>query len=118
MQRSPNMKPSANNANNNAIAPPRCGAQIEVRSAMSISGRGAVLIGFVRSGAARVGQRCALLVPGGVSAYQLEVSSVERLSSMESANPAVGLVFSNPPPLEDLKLALPEGSILVLNDPV
>lgn len=109
--------PTVSPALADAIAPPRSGAELEVRSAMSISGCGAVLIGFVHSGTARVGQRCALLVPGGVRAYQLEVRSVERLSSMESANPAVGLVFSKPPPLDDLKLALPEGAILVLLDP-
>ena len=36
---------------------------------------------------------------------------------MEARGQAVGIVFRDPPPLNDLKRALPPGSILVLEDP-
>jgi hypothetical protein len=91
-------------------------AEIEVRSAINIVGRGAVLIGHVRTGAARIGQVTVPLVLGRAPARRLEVSAVERLSSMQAGG-AVGLVFRDPPELGDLKRALPEGSILVLDEP-
>lgn len=95
----------------------RLGAEIEVHNAISIAGRGAVLIGHVRSGSARVGQLTAALALGDAAGRRLEVSAVERLSSMQAGGPAVGLVFSNPPHVDDMRRALPSGSILVLVDP-
>jgi len=99
------------------LSPPAAGACIEVHNAITIAGRGAVLIGHVRTGTARVGQVTAPLVLGHAAARRLEVSAVERLSSMQAGGPAVGLVFRNPPPLGDLRHALPVGSILVLEEP-
>ena len=93
------------------------GAEVEVRNAINIAGRGTVLIGFVRSGAVRVGQVTAALVLGHAVARRLEVSTVERLSSMEKRGLAVGIAFRNPPHLDDLKRTLPAGSILVLEEP-
>lgn len=94
------------------------GAEIEVHNAITIAGRGAVLIGYVRTGTARIGQLTVPLVLGPAAQRRLEVSAVERLSSMQAGGgPAVGLVFLNPPPLGDLQRVLPAGSILVLEEP-
>jgi hypothetical protein len=93
------------------------GAEIEVRNAINIVGHGTVLIGFVRAGTARIGQVTLPLVLGDAAERRLEVSAVERLSSMQAGGPAVGLVFRHPPQLRDLQRALPAGSVLVLEDP-
>ncbi|MEP7344353.1 MAG: hypothetical protein ABI877_03760 [Gemmatimonadaceae bacterium] len=93
------------------------GAEIEVRNAIAVAAAGAVLIGYVRAGAAHVGQLTAPLTIGGAAPRRLEVKAVERLTSMEAGGAAVGLVFRNPPPLNDLRRALPPGTLLVLEDP-
>jgi len=92
-------------------------AKLEVHNSMNLSGRGAVLIGFVHAGTAGVGQLTPPLTIGGKAARRLEVIAVERLSSMGSGKPAVGLIFRNPPPIDELKMAFPSGSIVVLEDP-
>ena len=92
-------------------------AEIEVQNVMSLVGRGAVLIGHVHAGAARVGQVTAPLVLGHGAPRRLEVSAVERLSSMHASGAAVGLVFRDPPQPGDLRRALPAGSILALEEP-
>ena len=92
-------------------------AEIEVRNAINIPGRGIVLVGHVRTGTVCIGQVTVPLVLGQAVARRLEVSTVERLSSMESSGPAVGIAFRNPPHLDDLKRTLPAGSILVLEEP-
>ncbi len=93
------------------------GAEIEVHNAINIVGHGTVLIGFVRSGTARIGQVTMPLVLGHAAERRLKVSAVERLSSVPAGGPAVGLVFRDPPHLRDLQRALPAGSILLLEDP-
>jgi len=93
------------------------GAEIEVRNAIHIVGHGTVLIGFVRAGEARIGQLTNPLGLGHGEERRLEVSAVERLSSMQTGGSAVGLVFRDPPHLRDLQHALPAGSILMLEDP-
>ena len=93
------------------------GAEIEVRNSINIAGRGIVLMGHVRTGTVRTGQMTVPLVLGNAAARRLEVSAVECLSSMEGRGPAVGISFRNPPHLDDLKRALPAGSILVLEEP-
>lgn len=93
------------------------GARIEVHNVITLGGRGAVLIGFVRAGTARVGQVTVALALGDAAERRLEVIAVERLSSMEPGGPPVGLVFRDPPPRDDLRRSLPAGSILVLEEP-
>ena len=93
------------------------GAEVEVRNAVSIVGHGTVLIGYVRSGTAAAGQVTLPLKLGDAPERVLEVGSVQRLSSTEGGGPAVGLVFVNAPRLDDLRRALPAGSILVLTEP-
>ncbi|MGC2519319.1 MAG: hypothetical protein WA373_09485 [Burkholderiales bacterium] len=93
------------------------GAKIEIRNAINIVGHGTVLIGLVRAGTARIGQVTIPLVLGHAAERRLEVSAVERLSSVQAGGPAVGLVFRDSPHLRDLQRALPAGSILVLEDP-
>lgn len=93
------------------------GAEIEIHNAMNIAGRGSVLLGHVRSGAPRTGQLTPPLALGQAAARRLEVSTVERLSSMEARGLAVGIGFRDPPALDELKQALPAGSILVLEEP-
>ncbi len=91
--------------------------KLEVHNSMNLSGRGAVLIGFIHAGTACVGQMTPPLTLGGKAARRLEVIAVERLSSMGLGKPAVGLIFKNPPPIEELKMAFPSGSIVTLDDP-
>jgi hypothetical protein len=93
------------------------GAQIEVSNAIYLAGRGAVIVGHVRAGAARVGQLTAPLALGGAAKQRLEVSVVERLSSMDALGQAVGIAFSNSPDLNDLKRSFPPGSLLLLEEP-
>lgn len=93
------------------------GAEIEVRNSINIAGRGVVLVGHVRTGTVRAGQVTLPLVLGHAGARRLEVSAVERLSSMEASGLAVGIAFRNPPHLDDLRRTLPAGSILVLEEP-
>lgn len=93
------------------------GAQIEVSNAIYLAGRGAVIVGHVRAGTVRIGQVTAPLVLGDAAAQRLEVSVVERLSSMDTRGPAVGIAFRNSPDLNDLKRSLPAGSMLVLEEP-
>ncbi len=93
------------------------GAEIDVRNSISIAERGIVLVGHVRTGTARTGQVTVPLVFGHAVARRLEVSAVEHLSSMEGRGLAVGIVFRNPPHLDDLRRTLPAGSILVLEEP-
>jgi translation elongation factor EF-Tu-like GTPase len=93
------------------------GAQIEVSNAIYLAGRGAVIVGHVRAGTVRVGQLTAPLVLGTASAQRLEVSVVERLSSMDAQGQAVGIAFRSSPDLNDLKRSFPPGSVLVLEEP-
>lgn len=95
----------------------RMGAEIEVHNVITLGGRGAVLIGFVRAGAARIGQVTAPLVLGEAAERRLEVIGVERLSTMDAGSPPVGLVFRDPPYGGDLRRRFPAGSILVLEEP-
>ncbi|MBK7469399.1 MAG: hypothetical protein IPO58_22845 [Betaproteobacteria bacterium] len=91
--------------------------EIEVRNVMFIAGRGTVVVGHARNGIARAGQVTEPLALGAAAGRRLEISAVERLSSMEARGQGVGVVFRDPPPLNELKRALPPGSILLLEDP-
>ena len=91
--------------------------EIEVRNVMFIAGRGTVVVGHARNGVARAGQVTEPLALGSAPVRRLEVSAVERLSSMEARGQGVGIVFRDPPPLNELKRVLPPGSILLLEDP-
>lgn len=93
------------------------GARIEISNAMFLAGRGAVIIGHVRAGTVRIGQLSTPLALGGEAAQRLEVSVVERLSSMDRRGQAVGIAFRNSPDLNDLKRCLPVGSMLLLEEP-
>lgn len=93
------------------------GAAIEVRNVMFIAGRGTVVVGHIRTGTARTGQLTVPLLLDDAAGRRLEVSAVERLSSMEARGQGVGIVFRHPPGLDDLKRALPPGSMLVLEEP-
>jgi translation elongation factor EF-Tu-like GTPase len=93
------------------------GAQVEVSNAIYLAGRGVVIVGHVRAGTVRVGQLTAPLVLGAAAAQRLEVSVVERLSSMDALGQAVGIAFRKSPDLNDLKHSLPPGSILLLEEP-
>ena len=93
------------------------GALIEVRSVFFIAGQGTVVVGHVLTGTARVGQLTAPLALGDDVERRLEVATVQRLSSMEARGQGVGIVFRDPPGLNELKLALPPGSMLELDAP-
>lgn len=92
------------------------GARIEVSNTMFLAGRGVVVVGHVRAGTARIGQLTAPLALGA-AAQRLEVSVVERLSSIDGRGQAVGIAFRKSPELNDLKRCLPAGSMLLLEDP-
>ena len=74
-------------------------------------------MGHVRTGTVRIGQVTVPIVLGLARARRLRVSEVERLSSMEGRGLAVAIAFRQPPDLDDLKRALPAGSILLLEEP-
>ena len=93
------------------------GAQIEVSNVMFLAGRGAVIVGHVREGTVRIGQRTAPLALGAAVKRHLEVSVIERLSSMDARGQAVGIAFRNAPDLNDLKRRFPAGSTLLLEEP-
>jgi len=97
--------------------PNNSGAQIEVSNTLFLAGRGVVIVGHVRAGAARVGQVTAPLALGAGAAQRLEVSVVERLSSTDGLGQAVGIAFRKSPELNDLKRCLPAGSMLLLEEP-
>ena len=91
-------------------------AEIEVRSVIFLAGAGTVVVGHLRGGTAREGQLTTGLALGDGTPRRLEVSTVQRLSSMERNAQGIGLVFRDPPALNDLKSALPPGSVLRLED--
>ena len=91
--------------------------EIEVHNSINIIGRGAMLLGHVRCGTVHIGQVTEPLVLGRAPVQRLEVSAVERLSSIEGHGVAVGIAFRHAPSLDDLKRALPAGSVLVLEEP-
>lgn len=91
--------------------------EVEVRNAINIKGRGAVLIAFARGALPHAGQLTPPLRFGAVEVRRLEVVRLERLTAMEVGGVAIGLVFKQPPSVADLKRALPPGSKLVLEDP-
>lgn len=93
------------------------GARIEVSNTLFLAGRGVVVVGHVRAGTARIGQLTAPLALGAAAAQRLEVSVVERLSSMDGQGQAVGIAFRKSPDLNDLKRCLPSGSMLLLEEP-
>lgn len=93
------------------------GAEIVVHNVITLGDRGAMVIGFVRAGTARIGQVTMPLVLGDAAERRLEVIAVERLSSMEAGGPPVGLAFRNPPHRDVLRRRFPAGSILVLEQP-
>lgn len=92
-------------------------AEVEIRNVIFLAGRGTVVVGHTRSGVAQAGQVSAAMALGEDPPRRLEVSVVEHLSSMEGRAQAVGIVFRDPPNLNDLKRALPPGSLLALEDP-
>ena len=92
------------------------GAAVEVHNVMMSPGRGLVLLGHVKSGSVAVGQHSTMIAFGETPSRRLEVASVERLSSMENKNPAVGISFNNPPHPEHFKRRFPAGSVLLLEE--
>ena len=91
-------------------------AQVEVRNGVTIAGRGAVLIGFVRSGIVRVGQQTPPLQFGELPERRLVIIAVQKLASGDASRSAVGLVFRDCPALKDLERTLPTGTLLALED--
>lgn len=91
-------------------------AQVEVRNGLTIPGRGAVLICFVRSGSVRAGQRTPLLQFGDAPARRLEIIAVQKLAAADASGSAVGLVFKGAPSLKEMQRALPAGALLLLED--
>jgi hypothetical protein len=91
-------------------------AEIEAHNSMILGGHGAALIGYVLSGTARAGQTMWMPAFGNTLQRRLVVSAVERLSTLERSVPAVGLIFVNPPRLEELSRLFPPGSVFTLED--
>ena len=92
------------------------GAAVEVHNVMMIPGRGLILLGHVQSGSVAVGQQSPMIAFGETPSRRLEVASVERLSSMESKKPAVGISFNHSPHPEHFKRRFPAGSVLLLEE--
>ena len=87
-------------------------AGIEVRNVFDMRGRGAVVIGYLREGTIRVGQRTRPLTLGSGQARVLTLAAVEPVRSPDGGSDALGLVFRERPSLEDLRLALAPGTVI------
>jgi hypothetical protein len=90
-------------------------AGIEVRNVFDMRGRGAVVIGYLREGTIRVGQRTRPLALGSGQRV-LTLAAVEPVRSPDGGSDALGLVFRERPSLEDLRLALSPGTVIRLED--
>ncbi len=91
-------------------------AEIEVRNLFHVKGRGAVAIGYLRQGTARVGQRTQPLALGGRPPTVLTLSSVEAVRAPDGGAGALGLVFHERPSLDELRAVLRPGTRLRLED--
>ena len=91
-------------------------AEIEVRNVFNVRGRGAVAIGYLREGTARVGQRTRPLALGGGPHRVLTLAAVEPVHAADGGAGALGLVFRERPTLEDLRLALAPGTVIRFED--
>jgi hypothetical protein len=87
-------------------------AEVEVRSVFAVKGRGAVVIAYPRQGTVRVGQETQWPAQAGDAIAGLTVAAAEVVRSPDGGADAVGLVFHQRPPLEQLRLALPPGTRL------
>ena len=91
-------------------------ALIELRSVFAVKGRGAVVIGYLRGGTVRVGQRTPPLALGGGPPRALTLAAVEPVHSPDGGADAFGLVFRERPSLEQLRAALAPGTLLRFED--
>jgi hypothetical protein len=91
-------------------------ADIEVRNVFHMKGRGAVAIGYLRQGTARIGQQTTLLAAGTGPPRVLTLAAVEPVRAPDGGASALGLVFRERPSLDDLRAALPPGTVLQFED--
>jgi len=90
--------------------------EVEVRNAINITGRGAVLIAFAKGKLPQVGQVTPAFAFEGGTPRALKIVRLEKLTAMEVGGVAIGLVFEKPPSVAELKRAMPVGSVLQLSD--
>ena len=74
-------------------------AGIEVRNVFDMRGRGAVVIGYLREGTVRVGQRTRLLALGSGPPRVLTLAAVEPVRSPDGGSDALGLPLARLRPL-------------------
>jgi translation elongation factor EF-Tu-like GTPase len=87
-------------------------AEIEVRNVFNVKGRGAVAIGYLRQGTARVGQQTRPLALGAGPHRVLTLAAVEAVHASDGGANALGLVFRERPSLEELRAMLTPGTML------
>ncbi len=92
-------------------------AGIEVRNVFNVKGRGAVAIGYLRYGVARVGQQTQPLALGSGPPRVLTLDAVETMHASAGGAGALGLVFRERPTLDEVRLALAPGILLQFTTP-
>lgn len=90
--------------------------EIEVRNVISVKGRGAVAIGYLRRGTVRIGQRTEPLALGAGSPRVLTLAAVETMHAPEGGADALGLIFNERPSFEQLRPVLTPGTLLRVED--
>ena len=91
-------------------------ADIEVRNVFDMRGRGAVVIGYLREGTVRIGQRTRPLAIGAGPHRVLTLAAVEPVHAPDGGADALGLVFRERPSIADLRLALAPGTVIRFED--
>jgi translation elongation factor EF-Tu-like GTPase len=91
-------------------------ADIEVRNVFTMKGRGAVVIGYLRRGSARIGQQTRVPAPGAGPQRVLTIAAVETVHSHDSSEGALGFVFRERPTIEEIGPALTPGTLLQFED--
>ncbi len=90
--------------------------EIEVRNVFPVKGRGAVVIGYLRQGTVRIGQQTPPLALGDGPPRVLTLAAVETMHAPEGGANALGLIFRERPPLEQLRAVLTPGTLLRVED--
>ncbi len=90
--------------------------EIEVRSLFHMHGRGAIAIGYPRSGSARVGQQTQPLALVGAPPLVLTLEAIQPVRSPDGGADAVGLLFRERPSLDALRAVLTPGMLLRFED--
>ena len=91
-------------------------AGVEIRNLITVKGQGAVATGYLRQGTIRVGQQTQPLALDAGPPRVLTLAVVVPMHSPDGGPGGLGLVFRERPSLEELRLALTPGLLLLFED--